>query len=268
MIRNQLLAWNWVEEPDRLKNKFKYVLYRYESKLKRSVLATLLENPFPKNSWRIDTSNHCCKQEKEQIVKVVQLFSNPHKTRLDIAFDFINCPHAGMLHKFYGTSTTESSFYSETDKKLHVETLNYGKRTSKVMYRYYDKKLEQLKHNIDFPYQSWERLEIQLRGNKTNELEKECLKMLDRFKLCDASRVKYTDPDLYIFLLAYEVDPDVINLKSKGTKAKRRKQIKNNEGFDTCYADSAREVLDKELSNLYQEIQEFFDIPNQAKIAG
>ena len=223
-------------------------------------IATLIRDKFRANNWRIDTSNHIqSPKEKQFISNIIALFSSPHVTRLDIAIDFINYEHAGMNYKIFKPNTTITVRYNKAGK---IETTYYGKRKSNVQYRYYDKKLERNKNKQHLPNNiaSWERLELQLRSKKVaSNWYKEAMKMLSYFKRPNLTTIADKDPKSYFMLTGILEHPEKFNDLAKGTKAKYRKMIKDNHGFDTSMTDTAMKTLDANAEKIKREINSFFE---------
>lgn len=222
-------------------------------------IATLVRSKYKRNHWKIDTSNHLqTAQEKQCISNITALFDLPHITRLDIAIDFINCEHAGMNYKIFKPNTTTTIHYNKAGK---IEIAYYGKRKSNIQYRYYDKQLERIQNKKDLPnnIKSWERLELQLRSNKTaSNWYNEALKMLNYFKRPNLITIAEKDPKVFFMLAGILKYPEKFNDLAKGTKAKYRKMIKNNYGFDTSLAELATNILKSNAEKLQQEISLFF----------
>lgn len=229
-------------------------------------IAIIKRDKFRANNWSIKTSNHLqSPQEKQFISNIVALFDTPHVTRLDIAVDFINCKHAGMNYKIFKPNTTTTVRYNKAGK---IEITYYGKRKSNVQYRYYDKRLEQSKNKQGLPgnIASWERLELQLRSKKVaSQWQKEANKMLSYFKRPNLTTIADKDPKSFFMLTGILEHPEKFSDLAKGTKAKYRKMIKENYGFDTSLTDTAMNVLTANAEKIQQEIDGFFEGCEQRK---
>lgn len=221
-------------------------------------IAVIKRNKF--NGWRIETSNHLqSPQEKQSISNIIALFDLPHITRLDIAIDFINCEHAGMNYRIFKPNMTKTVKYNKAGK---IETTYLGQRKSNVQYRYYDKRLEISKNKQDLPdnISSWERLELQLRSKKVaSNWYKEAIKMLSYFKRPNLTTIADQDPKSYLMLTGILEHPEKFSDLAKGTKAKYRKMIKDNHGFDTSLTDTAMKLLIANAEKIQQEIDSFFE---------
>ena len=131
--RSTLLKLGWKE-----KNNIDGYAQQFKLMRKRKEVAVLIRNEHSgRNSWRLDTSNHLTKSDKEKLTKTAQLMQdNIHITRLDLAVDFINCEYSGMKHKFYKSGTSQALFL---DRRGILETLYTGKQYSSIRYCYYNK---------------------------------------------------------------------------------------------------------------------------------
>lgn len=246
-----------------------FCLYRELENGTNELVAGLFINPYQPLSWRLDTSNHLCNDDLEHIQKMIALMENPHFTRLDIAFDIINGYKPVMKHKIYRFNASQSEFsvadYSNleiTGRGRSIETIYSGKRKSEKMIRYYNKLIEQKsrKKVVSKDIVSWERLELQLRGKKPIEWLKCAEEMLSYFKMPDIQNVENVQDRAML----YALDTHLVEYKelSKATRAKFRKLIKENNGFDDEYSKLCLEVLEKEKDNLENELSEFLALVN------
>lgn len=226
---------------------------------KRKEVAVLIRNEHSgRNSWRLDTSNHLTKSDKEKLTKTAQLMQdNIHITRLDLAVDFINCEYSGMKHKFYKSGTSQALFL---DRRGILETLYTGKQYSSIRYCYYNKLKERKKARASIPkdYKTWERIELRLKGQKVNDWITQAKKMLKCFKLPTIetnSQLKGTTKLILIRLIEH---PKEINeLKSKSSRSKYRKLIKKYNGFNTDVQELALDELNKRIPELNKELLDF-----------
>lgn len=248
-----------------------YILNRYFEDGGREMVAVLIKNPH-QTSYRLDTSNHLnTDKELEDIQKMVGLFREEtcHQTRIDIAFDFINGeingkPLKPMSHRIYRFNASKAIFYEDKNVEMlgrsqDIETIYSGKRKSDLMIRYYNKISEQRARKKSIPngIKRWERLELQLRGKKTDEWLESANQMLGYFKLPELNTIERIQDRAII----HSLDDNQISWTelSKGYKAKIRKLIKNNNGFNTEYADKAIIVLKKNQSDIENEIDRFHE---------
>ncbi|MBI1700517.1 hypothetical protein HYQ59_1869, partial [Lactobacillus crispatus] len=185
-LNNSLREIGWTDSGTDSEGFSKYELLRPRKNRKPENKAVFLHNDY-QESWRIDTSNHLSKKEKDAVVRALLLLKNKHVSRIDIAFDFIDGPYAGMRHRLYPKGTT-TSFIGENlfmfDKSQKIQTIYAGKRKSLSMYRYYDKLAERKSAGVKVEgVKSWERLELQVRGKKADEWLINSKKMLECFKM-------------------------------------------------------------------------------------
>ncbi|MEL4236861.1 replication initiation factor domain-containing protein, partial [Lactobacillus amylovorus] len=92
----------------------------------------------------------------------------------------------GMKHVITQRNVTKTNFTTNYyGRGGSVETIYAGKRRRQALIRYYDKYVEQKRARKQIPeyIKNWERLELQLRSNKTGNWLKEADLMLDNFKL-------------------------------------------------------------------------------------
>lgn len=222
----------------------------------RKQVAELIRNKYNgRNYWRLDTSNHLTEKEKEKLTKTAQLMRDDvHITRLDLAFDFINCKNSGMKHKFYKSGTSQALFL---DRRGILETLYTGKQYSSIRYCYYNKLKERKKAraSIPIPYKTWERIELRLKGQKVNEWITQATKMLKYFKMPTIENNQQLKGSTKIILASLIEHPERINeLASKRTRAKYRKLMKQYEGFNTDWQEMALAELNRRIPELNKEL--------------
>lgn len=227
-------------------------------------VAVLMKNEF-QNSWRLDTSNHLNNgNEKKSIQRVVLMMKDRHTTRIDVAFDFINCKYPGMKHVITKKNVTKTNFTTNYyGRGGSVETIYAGKRRSQALIRYYDKYVEQKRARKQIPeyIKNWERLELQLRSNKTGNWLKEADLMLDNFKLPEYEKIEKID-ELINVVIAIE-HPEILKRFSKNRKSKTNKLIEANSGFNVEYAETAKKVLKNDAEKVQKEIDEFLLLLNR-----
>lgn len=239
--------------------------WRLERRLSDEVyetVAVFMKNKF-QNSWRIDTSNHLkSDEEKRSIVRIVMLMSNVHLTRIDIAFDFINCKYAGMRHVLIKPGTTNTNYKDLQEVDFHgrsgaFETKYLGKRRSLSMVRYYDKLVEQAKAYVSVPenIESWERLELQLRGDRSSQWVEQSEKMLDLFKLPEVEKLDNVTDKVNLLILTEH--PEIFKEFNKQKKAKYRKMYRENQGMNIEYAKNAEKVFFENVPKIQNEIDDF-----------
>lgn len=222
------------------------------------IKAVVVKNPH-QTTWRLDTSNHLDEGEKRSVRRILLLMKDKHLSRIDVAFDFINCKFAGMRHRIFkpNVSTSEIYFTKICGRGKQIETIYAGRRKSLSQIRYYDKKRERkaAKQPIADDIESWERLEIQLRGRRSNEWISRSKEMLECFKLPIYKKIEKVSTRL---MLQNLVDhPENLALLPERTKVRYRKLIKENQGFDTSYAEQAQLVLEKNAQKIANEVNSF-----------
>lgn len=239
--------------------------WRLERKLSNDVyetVAVFMKNQF-QESWRLDTSNHLQNDgEKLSIVRIIMLMYQAHLTRIDIAFDFINCKYAGMRHVLIKPGTTNTNYKDLQEVDFHgrsgaFETKYLGKRRSLSMIRYYDKLVEQAKAHNPIPkdIKSWERLELQLRGSRSNEWIEQSEKMLDLFKLPEVEKLDNVTDKVNLLILTEH--PEIFKEFNKQKKAKYRKMYRENQGMNIEYAKNAEKVFFENVPKIQNEIDDF-----------
>lgn len=252
--KSTLLRLGWKE-----KENIKGYAQQFELMRKRKRVATLIRNKHSGcNSWRLDTSNHLTESDKEKLTKTAQLMQdNIHITRLDLAFDFINCEYSGMKHKFYKSGTSQALFL---DRRGTLETLYTGKQYSSIRYCYYNKLKERKQKRACIPedYETWERIELRLKGQKVNEWITQATKMLKCFKLPTIETNSQLKGTTKLILISIIEQPERINnLSSKRTRAKYRKLIKKYNGFNTDLQELALDELNRRIPELNKELLDF-----------
>lgn len=129
-----------------------------------------------------------------------QLFQdNPqqfHMTRLDVAFD----DHSGILDMDQLFMDSHDREYVSKFKKVLVEeeiidskkktgkTIYFGRKSSEVMFRIYDKAFER-----GFDDQHWVRVEMQLRGDRALAFVKQSEPIGEKFRGVLANYVRFVD---------------------------------------------------------------------------
>ena len=249
--KSTLLKLGWKE-----KNNIDGYAQQFKLMRKRKEVAVLIRNEHRgRNSWRLDTSNHLTKSDKEKLTKTAQLMQdNIHITRLDLAVDFINCEYSGMKHKFYKSGTSQALFL---DRRGTLETLYTGKQYSSIRYCYYNKLKERKKERASIPkdYKTWERIELRLKGQKVNEWITQATKMLKYFKMPTIENNQQLKGSTKIILASLIEHPERINeLASKRTRAKYRKLMKQYKGFNTDWQEMALAELNRRIPELNKEL--------------
>ena len=156
-------------------------------------VAYYAENAFQGGSWRLDFNpNKLTDEEKLEMNRAIDLLTDVHFTRLDLAFDVFN-NELGMKYRIYrpNVSQREYGVYTAQWTKA-VETIYYGSNSSEQQIRQYNKLVEQTKKKMPLPdgVEHWMRLELQLRGRKPAEWVDRAKDMLDDFRLPNYDRIQ------------------------------------------------------------------------------
>lgn len=236
-------------------------------------VAGLFYNEY-QDTWRLDTSNHFQDSSEKDAVKFViglmdknsaSASDNAHLTRIDVAFDFKNGDKPNMAHNIYRFNSSDKTFSNAVyrGRGKSIETIYNGARKSGFMIRYYDKLVEQRRHRkkIDSRIKKWERLEVQLRGKKTEEWASSAIEMLSYFKMPNFENID----NISTRAMFCALDSGAVQWGelSKKSKVKYRKLFKENSGFDTEYADLAYSVFMDNVDKIQVEIDEFFEFLNK-----
>lgn len=222
-------------------------------------VAVIVKNQY-QTTWRLDTSNHLKDKEKETILAALDLLENRHLSRIDIAFDFINEKHSGMLHRFTKPNVTSTEVHGESlwmrGRSGQLQTIYAGKRKSLSLFRYYDKVAEQKAHRKEVAedIKTWERLELQVRGTKASEWLANAKVMLSYFKLPEENKL---DPKTRAMLVALNNGVVSYSELSPNTRSKYRKMARDNEGYDDTWARSAYLKLKEKEKDLQNEVDSF-----------
>ena len=162
-----------------------------------------------------------------------------------------------MKHKFYKSGTSQALFL---DRRGTLETLYTGKQYSSIRYCYYNKLKERKQKRACIPedYETWERIELRLKGQKVNEWITQATKMLKCFKLPTIETNSQLKGTTKLILISIIEQPERINnLSSKRTRAKYRKLIKKYNGFNTDLQELALDELNKRIPELNKELLDF-----------
>ncbi len=162
-------------------------------------IAYYAENAFQAGSWRLDFNpNKLTDEEKLEMKRAIDLLTDVHFTRLDLAFDVFN-NELGMKYRIYRPSVSQREYgvYTAQWTKA-VETIYYGSNSSEQQIRQYNKLVEQTKKNMPLPdgVEHWMRLELQLRGRKPAEWVDRAKSMLADFRLPNYDNIKSVNDKL------------------------------------------------------------------------
>ena len=226
-------------------------------------IAYYAENAFQAGSWRLDFNpNKLTDEEKLEMKRAIDLLTDVHFTRLDLAFDVFN-NELGMKYRIYrpNVSQREYGVYTAQWTKA-VETIYYGSNSSEQQIRQYNKLVEQTKKKMPLPdgVEHWMRLELQLRGRKPTEWVERAKGMLDDFRLPNYDRIKNKNDRMALFALEKGL-LDWSDFSDKNKKARLRKLQK--EQYDDTLARELFDLLIEHQERLHGELTSYlaeFDI--------
>ena len=226
-------------------------------------VAYYTENAFQVGSWRLDFNpNKLSDEEKLEMNRAIDLLTDVHFTRLDLAFDVFN-NELGMKYRIYRPSVSQREYgvYTAQWTKA-VETIYYGSNSSEQQIRQYNKLVEQTKKNMPLPdgVEHWMRLELQLRGRKPTEWVERAKGMLDDFRLPNYDRIKNKNDRMALFALEKGL-LDWSDFSDKNKKARLRKLQK--EQYDDTLARELFDLLIEHQERLHGELTSYlaeFDI--------
>ena len=226
-------------------------------------VAYYAENAFQAGSWRLDFNpNKLSDEEKLEMKRAIDLLTDVHFTRLDLAFDVFN-NELGMKYRIYrpNVSQREYGVYTAQWTKA-VETIYYGSNSSEQQIRQYNKLVEQTKKNMPLPdgVEHWMRLELQLRGRKPTEWVERAKGMLDDFRLPNYDRIKNKNDRMALFALEKGL-LDWSDFSDKNKKARLRKLQKDQ--YDDTLARELFDLLIEHQERLHGELTSYlaeFDI--------
>lgn len=226
-------------------------------------VAYYAENAFQAGSWRLDFNpNKLSDEEKLEMKRAIDLLTDVHFTRLDLAFDVFN-NESGMKYRIYrpNVSQREYGVYTAQWTKA-VETIYYGSNSSEQQIRQYNKLVEQTKKNMPLPdgVEHWMRLELQLRGRKPTEWVERAKGMLYDFRLPNYDRIKNKNDRMALFALEKGL-LDWSDFSDKNKKARLRKLQK--EQYDDTLARELFDLLIEHQERLHGELTSYlaeFDI--------
>lgn len=226
-------------------------------------VAYYAENAFQAGSWRLDFNpNKLADEEKLEMKRAIDLLTDVHFTRLDLAFDVFN-NELGMKYRIYRSNVSQREYgvYTAQWTKA-VETIYYGSNSSEQQIRQYNKLVEQTKKNMPLPdgVEHWMRLELQLRGRKPTEWVERAKGMLDDFRLPNYDRIKNKNDRMALFALEKGL-LDWSDFSDKNKKARLRKLQK--EQYDDTLARELFDLLIEHQERLHGELTSYlaeFDI--------
>ena len=230
-------------------------------------VAVFLPNQYRPKNWRLDTSNHLTADEVAIISDLLKPMVNRHLTRVDVAFDFKNGPVEPMRHRIFRPRATQAELGVYRDGTFRIDTVYSGKRSSDRMIRMYNKRVERIKHQSGLKRRGieveqtlpdrWERWEVQLRGKKSSEWLEQAREMLSYIKLPVVGSASELSPTTKAMLHALSDGTLAFGDIGQRARAKYRKLIKENVGFDTSYAQAALAVLERNMDKIERELSVF-----------
>ena len=225
-------------------------------------IAYYAENAFQAGSWRLDFNpNKLTDEEKLEMKRAIDLLTDVHFTRLDLAFDVFN-NELGMKYRIYrpNVSQREYGVYTAQWTKA-VETIYYGSNSSEQQIRQYNKLVEQTKKNMPIPdgVEHWMRLELQLRGRKPAEWVDRAKSMLADFRLPNYDNIKSVNDKLALAGL----DSQFVDWSDFAKEKRARLRKLQKEQYDDTLARELFDLLIEHQERLHGELTSYlaeFDI--------
>ena len=225
-------------------------------------IAYYAENAFQAGSWRLDFNpNKLSDEEKLEMKRAIDLLTDVHFTRLDLAFDVFN-NELGMKYRIYrpNVSQREYGVYTAQWTKA-VETIYYGSNSSEQQIRQYNKLVEQTKKNMPLPdgVEHWMRLELQLRGRKPAEWVDRAKSMLADFRLPNYDNIKSVNDKLALAGL----DSQFVDWSDFAKEKRARLRKLQKEQYDDTLARELFDLLIEHQERLHGELTSYlaeFDI--------
>lgn len=225
-------------------------------------IAYYAENAFQAGSWRLDFNpNKLTDEEKLEMKRAIDLLTDVHFTRLDLAFDVFN-NELGMKYRIYRPSVSQREYgvYTAQWTKA-VETIYYGSNSSEQQIRQYNKLVEQTKKNMPLPdgVEHWMRLELQLRGRKPAEWVDRAKSMLADFRLPNYDNIKSVNDKLALAGL----DSQFVDWSDFAKEKRARLRKLQKEQYDDALARELFDLLIEHQERLHGELTSYlaeFDI--------
>jgi uncharacterized protein YukE len=225
-------------------------------------IAYYAENAFQTGSWRLDFNpNKLTDEEKLEMKRAIDLLTDVHFTRLDLAFDVFN-NELGMKYRIYRPSVSQREYgvYTAQWTKA-VETIYYGSNSSEQQIRQYNKLVEQTKKNMPLPdgVEHWMRLELQLRGRKPAEWVDRAKSMLADFRLPNYDNIKSVNDKLALAGL----DSQFVDWSDFAKEKRARLRKLQKEQYDDTLARELFDLLIEHQERLHGELTSYlaeFDI--------
>ena len=181
------------------------------------------------------------------LIWFLQQLENKKFSRLDLAFDMLDVDVRGYLPYVFGAS--KSLFY---DRAWNLGTIYAGARSSKSQIRFYDKKAERKQAGYEVKDLSFWRLELQLRGNRTEIWRDDCAKKLGQFYKLEPHGVKNLNDK--VLLLAMKQDPNIYKEFSKNTQTKIRRMMNQPDNQEYTVTRMLLYCLGENYEKLEQEL--------------
>ncbi|MBJ7678840.1 replication initiation factor domain-containing protein [Weissella confusa] len=225
-------------------------------------IAYYAENAFQAGSWRLDFNpNKLSDEEKLEMNRAIDLLTDVHFTRLDLAFDVFN-NELGMKYRIYRPSVSQREYVVYTAQWTKaVETIYYGSNSSEQQIRQYNKLVEQTKKNMPLPdgVEHWMRLELQLRGRKPAEWVDRAKSMLADFRLPNYDNIKSVNDKLALAGL----DSQFVDWSDFAKEKRARLRKLQKEQYDDTLARELFDLLIEHQERLHGELTSYlaeFDI--------
>ena len=225
-------------------------------------IAYYAENAFQAGSWRLDFNpNKLSDEEKLEMNRAIDLLTDVHFTRLDLAFDVFN-NELGMKYRIYRPSVSQREYVVYTAQWTKaVETIYYGSNSSEQQIRQYNKLVEQTKKNMPLPdgVEHWMRLELQLRGRKPAEWVDCAKRMLADFRLPNYDNIKSVNDKLALAGL----DSQLVDWSDFAKEKRARLRKLQKEQYDDTLARELFDLLIEHQERLHGELTSYlaeFDI--------
>jgi len=204
---------------------------------------------------RVDFNpNHSMNTEGgDWLIETLHKLPNKHFSRLDIAIDVFNYPDL-YLYDFYKFGASKTSWRGRGRK---LETNYWGSRTSQQQIRLYDKKVEQKNKGKTVEFESWWRLEFQLRGHKASNYFKVINDMLDDFYIVDYKNPNLTDSEQNK-LLRLMVDDDYYGSCNLSKKRRLRKLVEKSEA-DFSISKKIKSTFNASSANIDKTLHYYLD---------
>lgn len=183
---------------------------------------------FDVDKARIDFNPNKVQDAKEFLETVIlYIFENYHFSRIDVACDIFNREDSRMRSYDVLQYSGKKVFYG-ADRA--IETIYWGSRASQRQIRLYDKlrerRVKMKDRLVTQELKSWWRLELQLRGSKTEEYKDQVAKLVENFCSLEAINKTNIKPSDYAMLYTYMNNESFRTSLSRPTRYKYKKMMK------------------------------------------